>query len=117
MRVILVTNAFLFQDLEKAGDGILLSLRDCGILMKFLLSVIYPWSDDPSAEYDLQVLGALQLAKRPQKPHLGCLSMAGYLTLRIPCKSVLQFRFGLPRLHQNVHHLSMLLDCVAFNAN
>eukprot|EP00108_Taenia_solium_P005168 TsM_000329100 transcript=TsM_000329100 gene=TsM_000329100 len=81
----LLSTAVASKDLGHARDDVLLSLRDCGILVKFLLSVIYPWSDDPSAEYDVQVLGALQLAKRPQKPHLGCLSMAGYLTLRIPC--------------------------------
>ncbi|KAL5107187.1 WD repeat-containing protein 7 [Taenia crassiceps] len=81
----LLSTAVASKNLEKARDNILLSLQDCGVLVKFLLSVIYPWSDDPSAEYDVQVLGALQLPKRPQKPHLGCLSMAGYLTLRIPC--------------------------------
>ncbi|CDI97105.1 fras1 related extracellular matrix protein [Echinococcus multilocularis] len=81
----LLSSAIASKDMESTGNDIPLSLQDCGSLVKLLLSVIYPWSDDPSAEYDVQVLGALQLAKRPQKPHLGCLSMAGYLTLRIPC--------------------------------
>ncbi|VUZ41557.1 unnamed protein product [Hymenolepis diminuta] len=77
----ILANAVNPQDKENGVVKNPLCLRDCGNILKYLLSVIYPWSN---GEYDGLMLEALQLSTCPQKPQYGCLSIAGFLTLQFP---------------------------------
>ncbi|KAM3186618.1 hypothetical protein ACTXT7_003974 [Hymenolepis weldensis] len=77
----ILANAINPQDKENGVVKNPLCLRDCGNILKYLLSVIYPWSN---GEYDGLMLEALQLSTCPQKSQYGCLSIAGFLTLQFP---------------------------------
>ncbi|KAM7532662.1 hypothetical protein Aperf_G00000130728 [Anoplocephala perfoliata] len=80
----ILTGAVCSKDLENVQLNNPLSLSDCGVILKYLLSVIYPWSNGEPSELEHVMLGLLQLLARPSKPYFGSLSIAGFLALQIP---------------------------------
>ncbi|VDO08564.1 unnamed protein product [Rodentolepis nana] len=81
----ILTSAINPKDENKGVVKNPLSLRDCGSILKYLLSVIYPWSN---SEHAGLMLEALQLPKCPRRPLYGCLSIAGFLALQFPNSNV-----------------------------
>nr|CUU97598.1 hypothetical transcript [Hymenolepis microstoma] len=81
----ILINAINPKDEDKCVVRNPLSLRDCGNILKYLLSMIYPWSNN---EYAGLMLEALQLSTCPRKPLYGCLSIGGFLALQFPSSNV-----------------------------